>query len=498
MNKKSVLKVSYQGKSGITSVETEPVSKHEENRIQSGACLRGFSKNATVPGFAKTDCRYWKTRLFKNSNVRNGIRYYGAHWCIKIKHGGRRETVNLRTANQAAAAQRAAEFFKGLLRRGWGDMLAEWKPKPVEVPTPATVGEFIAAAAAICSARATTVWEYGVSLRRIAADVAGISRDDPRKWAGRTGGAQVWREKVDALPLDILTPEAVQRWRLARVKPLSDNPLALRAMKTTVNSTLRKAKSLFSPKITRHIGRGLILPPNPFHEAEFFERPSMRYHSKINAPELIAAARTELGGDMAWLECWKAFVLLMFAGLRKNEADKLRWASVDFTAGLIRIEDHESFQAKCEASKDAVEIDGEVAALLKKWRALDPQGSYVLRSPLAPILVGRRRHYRAPRTFAALADWLKTKGVTARKALHELRKEAGSLVAQRHGIYAASRFLRHANISTTSAHYLDKKERVTLGLGALLGDDSTAPELVKPSKPMKTGAHTKEHRRCAA
>lgn len=468
MNKIKVQQTSKNSDFGILEVE-----KREGPNV----------KTEATKGFGKTDARYWKTRLYRNSCTRDGKRYFVAHWCIKIAHGGRRETVNLRTANQAAAAQKAAEFYKGLMRRGWDEMLAEWKPKPVEAPIPATVGEFIAAAAAISSARAPTVWEYGGSLRRIAADVAGVSRNDPKKWAGRTGGAQAWRDKVDTLPLDILTPQAVHRWRLERVKAVSDNPLALRAMKTTVNSTLRKAKSLFSPKITRHLGGGLILPPNPFNEAEFFERPSMRYQSRINAAELIAAARKELGGDMAWLECWKAFVLLMFAGLRKNEADKLRWASVDFGAGLLRIEDHEHFQAKCEASKDAVEIDGQVVALLKSWRALDPQGVYVLRSPIAPILIGRQRHYRAPRTFEALADWLKGKGVTARKALHELRKEAGSLVAQKHGIYAASRFLRHANISTTSAHYLDKKERVTLGLGSLLGNEAPAPEITLTSSP---------------
>ena len=480
----------------MNKINVQQTSKQGEFGISGGPVQD--TKSRTQKGFGKTDARYWKTRLYRNSSTRDGKRYFVAHWCIKIAHGGRRETVNLRTANQAAAAQKAADFYKGLMRRGWDEMLAEWKPKPVEAPTPATVGEFIAAAAAISSARAPTVWEYGGSLRRIAADVAGISRDDPKKWAGRTGGAQAWRDKVDTLPLDLLTPAAVHRWRLGRIKAVSDNPLALRAMKTTVNSTLRKAKSLFSPKIIRHIGGGLILPPNPFNEAEFFERPSMRYQSKINAPELIAAARKELGGDMAWLECWKAFVLLMFAGLRKNEADKLRWASVDCGAGLIRIEDHEHFQAKCEASKDAVEIDGEVVALLTSWRALDPTGVYVLRSPIAPILIGRQRHYRAPRTFEALADWLKGKGVTARKALHELRKEAGSLVEQKHGIYAASRFLRHANISTTSAHYLDKKERVTLGLGSLLGDEAQAPEITRPSSPTKDSASSNHQNKSAA
>jgi hypothetical protein len=61
--------------------------------------------------------------------------------------------------------------------------------------------------------------------------------------------------------------------------------------------------------------------------------------------------------------------------------------------------------------------------------------------------------------------------VTAQKPVHELRKEFGSLVCQNGGLYAASRALRHADVAITAAHYLDKKERVTVGLGAFLSGD---------------------------
>lgn len=54
------------------------------------------------------------------------------------------------------------------------------------------------------------------------------------------------------------------------------------------------------------------------------------------------------------------------------------------------------------------------------------------------------------------------------KPLHTLRKEAGSIVCQQRDIYAASRFLRHADIQVTAEHYLDKKERITIGVGGLL------------------------------
>jgi len=68
--------------------------------------------------------------------------------------------------------------------------------------------------------------------------------------------------------------------------------------------------------------------------------------------------------------------------------------------------------------------------------------------------------------------WLRSKGIKANKPIHELRKEFGSLVNQKHGIYAASRALRHSDITTSTRHYVAKKQRFTVGLGHLLTQTS--------------------------
>jgi hypothetical protein len=49
-----------------------------------------------------------------------------------------------------------------------------------------------------------------------------------------------------------------------------------------------------------------------------------------------------------------------------------------------------------------------------------------------------------------------------------LRKELGALITQEHGIYAASRALRHSNVAITAAHYADKKARTTVSIGGWL------------------------------
>ncbi|MEP6672997.1 MAG: hypothetical protein ABJF10_27800 [Chthoniobacter sp.] len=65
--------------------------------------------------------------------------------------------------------------------------------------------------------------------------------------------------------------------------------------------------------------------------------------------------------------------------------------------------------------------------------------------------------------------WLAGRGIAARKKLHELRKECGSVIANSMGIFAASRALRHSDIHLTSQYYADKKVRITTGLDSILG-----------------------------
>ena len=66
-----------------------------------------------------------------------------------------------------------------------------------------------------------------------------------------------------------------------------------------------------------------------------------------------------------------------------------------------------------------------------------------------------------------MTAWLRKHGIHDRKPIHMLRKEFGSQVCAKHGIYAASRALRHANITITESNYLDSPRQATSGLGSL-------------------------------
>ena len=63
--------------------------------------------------------------------------------------------------------------------------------------------------------------------------------------------------------------------------------------------------------------------------------------------------------------------------------------------------------------------------------------------------------------------------------MHQLRKLFGSLICDQFGIYAASRALRHADVSITAKHYVAKRAKVAVQLGAMLCARDKVVELPK-------------------
>ena len=175
--------------------------------------------------------------------------------------------------------------------------------------------------------------------------------------------------------------------------------------------------------------------------------------------------------NTAWRkqEAFKILVLGLCAGLRRGEIDRLQWSQVDLANGSIRIEATDCFAPKANSIGD-VPVDEEIAKLLKEWKSKATSRFVV--DGVEPRNSPDSFHYRCNRSHRELIRWLKAKGVTARNPLHSLRKEYGSIVCAKAGIYAASRLLRHANISMTAAVYVDDRGRVTPGLGSGLREAS--------------------------
>jgi integrase len=238
---------------------------------------------------------------------------------------------------------------------------------------------------------------------------------------------------------------------------------------------MRQAKSLFSPDLLAYVSlhkRDKL----PFDGVPFYERESQRYRSKIDIEALIQSAMRELPQEQL-----KIFLLATMAGLRRNEIDKLQWSAFRWNDGVIRIEETEHFAPKSSDGAGDVPIDKELLAMFRGWHA-KATGPFVIEADAEPRNATTYAHYRAQADLDALTAWLRSKGVTAIKPLHELRKEFGSQLCAKYGIYAASRMLRHADIRVTAQHYLDTKERTPIGLGNLL----TMSENVTPMQPSRS------------
>jgi integrase len=439
----------------------------------------GYGKSATQMqlrksgGVGKNSANYWITRLKKKKNSKGVI---SPHWSIQLQSGSKRRGFSTGTGNKEAAAKIAAGIYKDILTIGWDATLSKHRPKneadPNLPPTVASVGEWIEAARRVSEANASTFTFYSRALRKIVADILAVERTEKR-FGPRKGGAAGYRAMIDGAGLDVLTPSAVQKWRLEYVKQ-AKNPAEERSRMTSCNSTIRQARSLFAAKIVKFLTDHRLPDPVPFHEVEFFPRQSAKYFSRIDAKTLLQEAHGELAESEP--AAFLAMLLAMSAGLRKGEIDSLQWHQVDFTRQLIRVESTEAASLKTADSRDEVAVSENTIAILRGFHA-KKKGAFVIEAEGAesgPKKWGQ--HYRAGAVFDKLNAWLRKHGVTARKPLHELRKELGALVTAEHGIYAASRVLRHSDVSTTARHYTDLKTRPVIDVGGWI----TAGEKITP------------------
>jgi integrase len=163
----------------------------------------------------------------------------------------------------------------------------------------------------------------------------------------------------------------------------------------------------------------------------------------------------------------KRSCLLPLVGLRRAEIDQLEWTAFDWQLEKLHIGVTEHFAVKSQGSIGDVDLDRELMDVFKNFYE-ERSGSFVVESRVKPRPGSTYAHYRCQRTFKHLSGWLREQGVSGKCPLHALRKEFGSQICDRHGIYAASRALRHSDVGTTALHYLDKRSRTTTGLGVLL------------------------------
>lgn len=439
----------------LPSRNGEPISE------QSGSSLNTKSgkqvANTFTRGAGKNDSRYWRSRIFRPINARGEA---SPHYSMRLQIHRQRMAFSLGTGNAEAAARKAATVYTDFLTLGVQGALAKYRPQKT-ADSIATVGEWIEAARSVATVNPATFALYAAALRKIVGDIIRVKRNRKR-FGPKGGGARAYRNAIDAAPLAFLSPTAIQKWRMEYVKR-AKTPAEKHSRMTSCNSTVRQARSLFGKKIVRFVP---LPDPPPFQHVEFFPRQSAKYFSRIDARALLTQARDELAENDS--PAFLVVLIALAAGLRKGEIDTLCWHQIDFERGLIRVEHTDMASLKSADSRGEVPIDASVVELLRGFRAR-ATGAFVIEGGdgvSGPRMWGR--NYRVESVFDRVTAWLRKHGVTARKPLHELRKELGALITSEHGIYAASRVLRHADLATTAAHYTDLKTRPTIPVGEWL------------------------------
>jgi integrase len=381
--------------------------------------------------------------------------------------GAKRMSFSLGTGNAEAAARKAANVYNDFLSLGVEGAFAKYRPLK-GADSIATVGQWIEAARSVATVNPATFALYAAALRKTVGDIIRVKRNRKR-FGPKGGGAKAYRQAIDAAPLALLSPEAIQKWRLEYVKR-AKTPAEQSSRRTSCNSTLRQARSLFGKKIAKFVP---LPEPAPFQHVEFFPRQSAKYFSRIDAKALLTKAQSELAEKDS--PAFLVVLIALAAGLRKGEIDTLAWHQIDFDRGVIRVEHTDTASLKSADSRGEVPIDASVVELLRGFRAR-ASGAFVIEG--SDNVSGPRawgRNYRVESVFDRVTAWLRKHGVTAKKPLHELRKELGALITAEHGIYAASRVLRHADLSTTAAHYTDLKTRPTIPVGEWLMPENVVP-----------------------
>jgi integrase len=413
------------------------------------------AKNTAIASTTHGTAAKLKRRIQQNTRT-----YFGKatapQYLIRIQCRRRREWFEL-GSDLDVGVKLAREIDQYIRLHGWEETRKKYKPAFAEERSDLTVGRFIELVGQHGQLDPSTAYTYASRLRRIVSGIRRIKFGGSDKFSGGPVPSK-WRLTVDGTLLNSITAEQVALWRDAYVGRHQVGSAERTHAEHTVNGILRNARALFAKRVLKRVlskSSNLVLPsPLPFDGVEFIpERESdYFYTSEVDVKQLIEDAFKELSGNQLVI-----FVLAIGAGLRRNEIDKLPWAHVDLPTGTVTVAPTQYGRLKSDSSVGKIQLEPRFAEVLRK-HAEGNRGEFVLASHIAPRIGSLQRHYRCKKDYKALCQWLKTKGIRrSTSRIHTLRKEFGSHLAQRRGIFAASSGLRHSTIGVTRKFYVSSK-----------------------------------------
>ena len=408
---------------------------------------------------SKTTAAYWakKIKLEKKPG------WESSNYFVRIQAHGGRKKMKLECTVREEVAREAAALYIDILANGWPreDGAGLKLPDVTSLPENPSVEDWVTAVKSKKLVADQSIEKYSESLETIVGEILGIPR--ARK--------PELRARIKGFPVASLTRIAITAWLEKRKASSSttDVVATTRAL-NTARSLIINARSLFGDKVLEALEINSDQTPNiPFRGVKLPSKNHKRYTSRFNAKRMLETAMRDLGtadAEDSKFEQWKIFYLALVAGLRYREIDQLQTHDIHLAKCQISVSPHQTFTPKNQASIGEVEISEAAAEKLEKMLK-QTSGRWFIKEGRS----SKSNKYRAGLHHDAVVAWLRNyeeRGIkplaAIPKPLHELRKEAGTLVNKAHGLVAAKEFLRHASITTTADLYVATVGSVTTGL----------------------------------
>ena len=437
-----------------------------------------------MPGirYSKSDYRYWKTKVFFNTYTYKGKKFKQSDYSVRFSEYFQRHTFGLGTGNKDEAARKAREIFLFRELNGWEPTLEKYKPKGEQKVESPTVEIFLNEIRDKTTLKPDTLYSYKKKFRRLIAEACGLKHEETRVGKGNLA----LRKKVNKVMLSELTPAKIMTWKKKYLSK-ARNEEEKRARVQTVNSIIRNSKSLFSANnivfVAAEIGGSkhaydrsgkrtlkgrLIIPHDPFEDVSQEKVRIRKYDAQragMDLGKLFKLAQNELLPSKP--ELYKVFLIAAVSGLRRKEIDWLQWDHIDFKQKLIYVQASTDYELKSAESENLIAIDEFTANQLKKLKRKS-KGKFVVSTSGRNSDFSKPGSYRCGYLFKQLCKWLRKHGVKSQKPIHTLRQEATSIIADQHGIHAASSFARHSDIRITSQIYVENRKLSKIETSSLL------------------------------
>jgi len=352
----------------------------------------------------------------------------GGKFYLRLTRNKRPLWKTLRTNSKPVAIERAKKVLDELERNDWVPAAKSTRPKRL-----ATLGEILttfrsSGAQTLLSPR--SIRQYAGSLEELVETATGKAFDE-------------------STSSSILTEDLIRKYMAAcrQIDPATNSP---RRPDHSIQSSITQARCVLQENFS-DIYRDLNLPDlTGFRAKKRFKKNTESGFVPLDRQTVIDM---EAAAQRLWEireAVWIPYAMMSVLGLRNGEVEKARWS--DF-------EERTVFDMKGQASRIRVfrvradyeeAISGEIEVPDDLWAKLTP---YKDEATTEYVVPGKNKTERAQVCDRNINRFVERFIKGREKVSYELRKWAGSIVATRHGIYAAQRFLRHKSVTTTERYY---------------------------------------------